>query len=550
MTFLVNILILQGLSLGALGFWCWRIRDRRAIFISPALRYFTAGMVMLALPLAYTTDVRVPGAAWRVAGAVLGILWFFSCLQLRWRRCTLLTVLYGVLLLVGMQAIIAGQQWLMPDNAWVPLYGHRIYGTFFQPNVLASFIATGVTLILALLLLPGLASKHAGIERARQYSLNALLVVLSALLICIQSRAGWLGGLAAVLLLFRFGRITAPNTVNAVAALTGGVALGSAWLLSGEALLPLTDHSGSNMARWTMLRDTLAMIAERPLLGWGYGGFEYDFQHFRVNQSPPTPVTEIARHPHNEILLWAVEGGVVGLVGVLLMVAGAGIIVRQAIKRDRLALRAGHRMAGVATALSIALLPMAIHSLLEFPFYLSTLHFVIFLLLLAMADSLGTTTSTLPTLADRASQRLNLAMTALTLGIAALAMVTIEGEVTLTQVETFGMEDVTPLTTLSSPARHLLLERITFDEQVGALMTYNRTRDEQLLEGYSRWAQTYLQHRIDKHVYANLITILRHQKHPATAEHYRREAALLFPTDRRFASSVDTPAPQHYQDWP
>lgn len=138
-----------------------------------------------------------------------------------------------------------------------------------------------------------------------------------------------------------------------------------------------------------MLRDTLAMIADRPWQGWGYGGFEYDFQHFRVSQASPTQVTEIARHPHNEILLWVVEGGLIGLTGMTLVLIGLGTIVRQAIKRDRSALIAGHRMAGVTTALGIAALPMAIHSLLEFPFYLSTLHFVIFLLLLAMATALA-----------------------------------------------------------------------------------------------------------------------------------------------------------------
>ncbi|WP_455872368.1 O-antigen ligase family protein [Serratia proteamaculans] len=73
--------------------------------------------------------------------------------------------------------------------------------------------------------------------------------------------------------------------------------------------LRYASHTGSNHVRYTMLRDTLAMIAEKPLLGWGYGGFEYSFHHFRINQTPPTVVTEIARHPHNELLLWWVEGG-------------------------------------------------------------------------------------------------------------------------------------------------------------------------------------------------------------------------------------------------
>lgn len=539
MVFHINILILLGLSLGLCVFWFRRAANHRAILVSPALAYFTAGVVILALPLAYTTDMRFTSAAWRVASIVLGLFWFFSCLQIHWRRCTVLAVLYGLLFLVTLQAFIAGQQLLVPNNAWVPLYGNRVYGSFFQPNVLASFVATGVTLTLVLLLLPGLASKRARSEQARQCGLLILLAMLSAVLICIQSRAGWLGGLAALLLLFRFGRLNSPRTVSAIAALTGGVVLGTTLLLLGQSLTPLVDHSLSNLSRWTMLRDTLAMIADRPWQGWGYGGFEYDFQHFRVYQASPTQVTEIARHPHNEILLWVVEGGLVGLTGMMLMLVGVGIIVRQALKRDRSALTGAHRMAGVTTALCIAVLPMAIHSLLEFPFYLSTLHFVIFLLLLAMADRLCTTESTLITLPDITSSILNRTLTVLALGITVLANVTLEGEVTLAQVEKFGMEDVTPLKTLPSVTHQLLQERINFDEQVGALMTYNQTHDERLLENYSQWAKTYLQQRIDKNVYANLILILLHQKHPATAEQYRRESALFFPTDVRFSTASD-----------
>ena len=534
MAFHVNVLVCLGLSLGVFCFWFRHAANHRAILVSPALAYLTAGVVVLALPLTYTTDMRVTSAAWRVGGAVLGVFWFASCLQIHWRRYTVLATLYGLLFLVAVQAVIAGQQLLVPDDTWVPLYGNRVYGSFFQPNVLASFIATGVILTLAVLLLPGLASKRARTELARQYGLLILLVMLSAVLVCIQSRAGWLGGIAAVLLLFRFGRLNSPRTVSAIAALTVGVLLGASWLFLGQSVIPLVDHSHSNLARWTMLRDTLAMIADRPWQGWGYGGFEYDFQHFRVYQTSPPQVTEIARHPHNEILLWVVEGGLTGLTGMMLVLAGLGSIVRQAIKRDREALMCGHRMAGVTTALSIAALPMAIHSLLEFPFYLSTLHFVIFLLLLAMADRLGATASTLSTVPDITSRILSRTLTVMALGMTVLAGFTLKGEMTLTQVERFGMEDVTPLKTLPALTRQLLHERITFDEQVGALMTYNRTRDERLLENYSQWAQTYLQQRIDKNVYANLIPVLLHQKQPATAERYRREAALFFPTDVRF----------------
>lgn len=530
MALYINILISLGLAFGVAAFWVRRTINH--YHITTSLAYFTVGIAVLALPLAYTTDIRLPAAAWRLAGATAGLIGYFSCLQIQWERRNLLTALYTLFFLVALQAMIGAQQLLNPDEAWVPLYGNRVYGVFFQPNVFASFIATGIAIALALLLLPGFTAKRPVQEQIRQYGLLILLAGFSALLVCIQSRTGWLGGIAAMLLLVRFGNLDTSRTMSALAALAGGGILGGYWLFSDQHSLPLVDHASSNHARWTMLRDTLAMMGEKPMLGWGYGGFEYDFQHFRINQTPPTVVTEIARHPHNELLLWIVEGGLVGLAGVALMITGMGIIVRRAIRQDHLALTSRHGTAGIPTALCLALLPIAIHSMLEFPFYISALHFATFLLLLAMADRLSAEAPRW----NLKSNRLRGALIALALGAAVVATFAVKGVQTLIQVERFGMEDVSPLSSLPPLSRRLLQERILFDEQVGALMTYNRTQDERLLDNYRLWAQAYLQQRIDKQVYATLIQIFRHQNRTALAERYRREAALFFPADIRFTA--------------
>lgn len=546
MVFHTNIIIVLGISLGLFLFWLSWAAKKQTVTVTPALGCFATTCIVLALPLTYTTEARFPIAAWRVTGLVAGGFFYFSCLQVHWGQRRVLAVLYGILFLVIVQAVVAGQQWLAPEDAWVPLYGRRIYGTFFQPNVFASFMATGIALTLTLLLLPAMALLPPHRERARLSGLHLLLVGFSALLVCAQSRAGWLGAVtaAAVLLLYS-GRLNPSLAVKAAAAIGGGIVLGGCAVLAGSSRFSLVDHAQSNLARWTMLRDTLAMMADKPWLGWGYGGFEYDFQHFRIHQSIPTLVTEIARHPHNEIMLWAVEGGLVGLTGMILVLAGGGVIARQTLKRDRIAHVPLAPMTGVPSALCIALLPMAIHTLLEFPFYLSTLHFAVFLLLLAMADSLSIESTKKRPFTGTTGKRLAYPLAALALGGGVLAAFTLKGGQTLTHVETFGMEDVTPLKKLPTLSRLLLEERITFDEQIGALMTYNRTQDEHLLEGYSRWAQAYLQRRIDKNVYASLILALRHQKHGAVAERYRREAALFFPTDMRFAVPLTDTAGAH-----
>lgn len=131
------------------------------------------------------------------------------------------------------------------------------------------------------------------------------------------------------------------------------------------------------------------MIAAHPLSGWGYGSFEYAFQHFRIELVPPTRVLEIARHPHNELLYWWVEGGLVALLGISLLILGGGRLLLQVFRHDRRAFSTGAANAGETSALCLALLPMLIHTQLEYPFYLSAMHWMVFLLLLAMADRLS-----------------------------------------------------------------------------------------------------------------------------------------------------------------
>ena len=118
----------------------------------------------------------------------------------------------------------------------------------------------------------------------------ALLAAFSALLVLIQSRAAWLGGaLAAALMLWRFARQHPAVSRWAGGALLLGVALGTTVLLTGfglETSTVLHDYEFSNGARLTMLHDVAAMILAKPLLGWGYGGFEYSFAHFRLQTMP------------------------------------------------------------------------------------------------------------------------------------------------------------------------------------------------------------------------------------------------------------------------
>jgi O-antigen polymerase len=441
-------------------------------------------------------------------------------------------VLYLILSAVVVQALIVLSQLFAPQIAqiWVPGNGGRAFGIFQQPNVVARFIATGFALALASFVLPGFRLLNPHAERWRRCALAAVLVLLSMVLFWVQSRTGWLAG-ALVLGLFVlcFCR-RYPRAITIASVLVVGAVIAAALVLWLGSDMRYASHAGSNHARYAMLKSTLAMIAEKPLLGWGYGGFEYSFQHFRLAQGLSTECVGIARHPHNELLLWWVEGGMVALLGMLLLVWTGFKLVVRACWHDKRVIACGKSSTGEALALCLALLPIALHSQTEYPFYLSALHWLVFLLLLAMLDRLVG-----PRLgADLELKPWRLPMLALSLvALYVMASGFYSGRI-LTQAERGGLQEMRQVDALPGWTSWMHGDRLQFDRQLAGLLTFNQTRDEQQLETYSQWAQHYLTYRIDKNVYANLVVILRQQQQWVLAEQYQREASSLFPMDARF----------------
>ncbi|MGQ8816429.1 Wzy polymerase domain-containing protein [Serratia sp. NA_13] len=528
-----NLLVYGGAAL-LMGV-CWRATPLRRMVITPTCRAIFVACSVLALPVIFTRPEWQSAAVWRLAGLFAGAAFYFTWLQVRMTARQRHAVLYVILSAAVVQAIMGGVQLFAPQLAqfWVPANGGRAVGIFQQPNVTASFIATGSALALAAFVLPGFQLSTLGAERWRRRALAAALVLLPMLLVWLQSRTGWLAGvlvLGAVLLCFgrRYPRAV---TIASVLVVSGVIAAAMVLWLGSD--MRYTSHTGSNQARFAMLSSTLAMIAEKPILGWGYGGFEYSFQHFRLAQGLSTHGVGIARHPHNELLLWWVEGGMVALLGMLLLVWTGFKLAARACWHDQRTSACGKASAGEALALCVALLPIALHSQTEYPFYLSALHWLVFLLLLAMLDRLVG-----PRLGSGTGlKRWRLPMLALSLA-ALFVMVTgfYSGQV-LTQAERGGLQEMRQVDALPGWASWMHDDRLEFDRQLAGLLAFNRTRDEQRLETYALWAQRYLNHRIDKNVYANLLVILYQQQQYVLADELRYEAALLFPHDRRFARS-------------
>ena len=478
------------------------------------------GIAVLALPLLYTRPEWREDALWRCAGLLGGWLFYIACLQLRLTARQRNLLLFGLLFAVGVQALLAALQLFAPTLAWVAPMAAAFTASSSNRTCWAALSPPG-WLWRSGCCLPSLA------DAAAATPLLALLAAFSALLVLIQSRAAWLGGaLAAALMLWRFARQHPAVSRWAGGALLLGVALGTTVLLTGfglETSTVLHDYEFSNGARLTMLHDVAAMILAKPLLGWGYGGFEYSFAHFRLQTMPWREVLEVAGHPHNEILLWWVEGGLPALAGIVIVLIAGALLLKRAWQRDR------KQPAGARVGLFLVLLPMLVHTQLEYPFYLSAPHWLAFLLLLALLDGQTGEPRPLPF-----AKALSLPVAMAAVGVLVMAVFAWQGRMALTQSERTMLATIDSIEQMPPPSAWIYRERKTFDEQSHALLVYNQTRDDALLTGYRQWANAYLQRRIDANVYATLIMILRYQGAQAEADARLREAAFLFSRDARF----------------
>ncbi|HHQ4306977.1 TPA: Wzy polymerase domain-containing protein [Serratia fonticola] len=539
-----NILTCAVMAAAVTAIWS-TLPANQTLCVTETSRWLLLAVMILAIPLFYTSHQWRDAALARWLGLLGGWVFYLSLLQYNTPRLHRHWLYYAILAATVFQALIALLQFTLPEMvpAWFayPKQNGRVFGVFQQSNVLASFITTGLALALMLFLLPKFTCNKAHLERLRVNALALILVSFPVLLVWLQSRIGWVGGAAvALLFLYRFQHVNPPRAKWATCLMSMGLLIGITTLLQGwyaENGVRHVSHTGSNHARYTMLLDTLAMIGEKPLLGWGYGGFEYSFQHFRIAQTPPTVVTEIASHPHNELLLWWVEGGLVALIGMLLLLICGLRLVWMALKRDGTKDPTLKRLGGEASALCIVLLPIVLHTQTEYPFTLSATHWAIFLLLLAQLDRQTGTVKAHISLSPGTTTFLGRILSALSVTIVVLASIGLYANLSLTDIERNHLLDIEPARRIMAFDLGVNTERWDYDRQTHALLVFNQTRDPRLLDGYAHWASSYLARRIDKNVYASWLTIAQYQQDAITHHRLRQEAQVFFPKDPRFLAS-------------
>lgn len=245
---------------------------------------------------------------------------------------------------------------------------------FQQPNLFASYLATTISLLYWLTL------SHEG---ARSKLKNTIFFVftfiLSLTLFSTGSRAGLLGGSLSFTLLITWSSINNKcswkfNTGWALTILAGLIL--STFLLNQiNADRSVTNRLGELFAgatgsaqRIPIWRVSLKIWLEHPWLGVGIGRFtEFytDYYVQLVNQGEHLTYLQNLDHPHCELLLWLDETGLIGTSLVLLPFVG---FILNIFIREKLQLLGWFAV----------LIPITLHSLVEFPFHSSGAHWFIF----------------------------------------------------------------------------------------------------------------------------------------------------------------------------
>ena len=128
-------------------------------------------------------------------------------------------------------------------------------------------------------------------------------------------------------------------------------------------------------ARPYMYQVSIEAFMSQPFTGHGMGHFEKAFLSQQIINNP-TQSNGIhqyqQRHPHNELLLWLVEQGLLAGVAFILLFFGMLFLMWR-----------GH----VDYKIALLTLPLVLHSLTEYPFYQSILHYALLLILLSLSSS-------------------------------------------------------------------------------------------------------------------------------------------------------------------
>jgi len=375
------------------------LMSRSETFILPKYWFWIGLLPLGALTTGFIVETSNP-TEWVTRLSVIGggYLFFLSLFQFKLSAKQIDHSLYLILAMGMVAAAYAIFQihslsqfypFIPRSNESVPI------GIFQQVNIQASMMSTLLVLVYYLISRPSLLS----VSLITKFSLCLTAFAASYVIAASGSRVGLLGiALALTLLIIgRWKLFTARKSIFSLLIIC--TLTGAGLQLSG--LQKSTDKFGQAMGgmeadvRWKVYKISWDLFQESPLLGHGLGSFQKVFQEKRKDyqQKGFLHLKGAPRfsHPHNELLFWLVEGGIVAVMGILI---AATVTFIQLFKIG------WQRGSGYAALL----LPITLHTQVELPFYTANTHWLLLLFLLFLTHQHGKKTVSITSLSVTANR--------------------------------------------------------------------------------------------------------------------------------------------------
>jgi O-antigen ligase len=184
----------------------------------------------------------------------------------------------------------------------------RLQASYSSANHLGLFLGRALPFLVALGWLAG----------RWRWPVLAGATIVSAALAATFSLGAWLGSAAA--LAMGVGRLGGPRRLLALAAgLAALFALSLAVVPTDRLSARLDPSQGTTFFRLKLWESSLAMVADHPLLGIGLDNFLYRYQQSYIQ--PEALAEANLSHPHNLVLHFWLQLGVLGLVAALWLLA-------------------------------------------------------------------------------------------------------------------------------------------------------------------------------------------------------------------------------------
>ena len=492
-----------------IGLGSWQIFKSRKLYFSQFILHSWIGFALMILPLSYGNNEHSNFSFFRIIGLGLGILLIISYHQFRFRKSDIYDFLYMFLGLLFIQSLFKLYQQFVPDLSFSLIQSIAHFGPFAQKNIFATYLATGLVISFVLLIIDDTVWSVGW----KRFLVHSVPLITMSQYFFLQSRTGYLSiilsmGLIILINYQKLERAKIWFTLAFVGLLIGFV--------SQQDDRPAGAIEYSENSRKTTYLLTLELIKENPAIGIGYGKFLKSFrEHYAERKSTDPDVQLLGNnnmdHPHNEILFWTVEGGIVPLLGILFIVGSFLNIVWKA-KKNR------------AWSHLVLLLPITIHLQLELPFYISAIHWFTFIFLTFIVDAEHGKEYEI---AINARSFFRVFSIMLPLIVCTYMLTTLQTMSLMTKYERTGYKD--PFLLASGLNFHALQKKYETLVMKLNLETGKRTKDENKIKAYIQWAENFIQHSPYLFIYYDLATAYEAINDRKTGWEIYNHAKYLYP---------------------